>query len=224
MARKRTKFDDSRPTLHIEPKTEKQKEYLAALRSHSQVIVLGPAGTGKTYVAASFAASLYLSKHINRVILTRPNIAASKSLGFFPGTLHEKMSPWMIPVVDVLTKHLGSGVVDTAIKNGNIEYAPFETMRGRSFEDSFVILDEAQNTTPKEMMMFLTRVGENCRVVLNGDLMQRDVHDQSGLWTAINLSRKHSIPVPVIEFALDDIVRSDLCRMWVEAFIKEGIN
>lgn len=224
MARKRTKFDDNRPSLHIEPKTEKQREYLAALRSHSQVIVLGPAGTGKTYVASSFAASLYHSKHINRVILTRPNIAASKSLGFFPGTLIEKMTPWMMPIMDVMQKHLGAGVIDTAIKNGNIEFAPFETMRGRSFEDAFVILDEAQNTTPKEMMMFLTRVGENCKVVLNGDLMQRDVSTQSGLWTAINLSRKHSIPVPVIEFAMEDIVRSDLCRMWVEAFTNEGIH
>lgn len=203
------------------PQTEKQAEYIKAIQEHKQIIVLGPAGTGKTYIAATYAANLYLTKQIDKIIVTRPNVAAGKSIGYFPGTLEEKMMPWVMPVLEVLHWHLGKGAVDTGIKNGNIEIAPFETMRGRSFRDAFVILDEAQNVTPHEIKMFLTRVGENCKVILNGDVFQSDLQETSGLSKAIHMVKKYLLPVPVIEFGMQDIVRSDLCKQWIAAFMQE---
>lgn len=205
------------------PKTEKQKELIDAITQHDQVIVLGPAGTGKTYIPATYAANLYTTKDIDKIIITRPNVAAGKSIGYFPGTLEEKMMPWVMPVLEVLHWHLGKGAVETGIKNGNIEIAPFETMRGRSFQDAFVILDEAQNVTVHEIKMFLTRIGQNCKVILNGDIQQSDLSETSGLSKAIHLAKKHHIPVPVVEFDFDDIVRSDLCKQWIKAFTKENL-
>lgn len=223
MKRRTTKFDTRKPGIPLEAKTDKQQLLINSLRGSEQVIVLGPAGTGKTYVATTFAAQLYESKQINKIILTRPNVAAGRSIGFFPGTLEEKMAPWMAPVLDVLNKQLGKAVVETGMKNGNIEITPFETMRGRSFENAFVLLDEAQNTTVQEMQMFLTRVGEGSRVILNGDIMQSDLKETSGLKKVIHMAKRHNLPVPVVEFGVDDIVRSELCKLWIETFIKEGI-
>lgn len=203
------------------PKTENQAAYIKALQQDAQVIVLGPAGTGKTFIAATYAADLYDLGQIDQIILTRPNIAAGKSLGFFKGTLEEKMSPWLAPVVDVIEKRLGKGKYETGVKNGNIQVIPFETMRGRSFEDAFVILDEAQNTSPHEIKMFLTRVGENCHVVMNGDIQQSDLDRTSGLSKAIMMAKKYLLPVSIIEFGIEDIVRSELCKLWIKAWIKE---
>ncbi|MCW2335584.1 phosphate starvation-inducible PhoH-like protein, partial [Rhodoblastus acidophilus] len=205
----------------LRPLTYIQKEYISAIQSADQVIVLGPAGTGKTFIASTMAADMYDSGKINKIILTRPNVAAGKSIGFFPGDLNEKMAPWMAPVIDVLTKRLGPGVFDTAVRNGNIEVTPFETMRGRSFEDAFVLLDEAQNTSPTEMKMFLTRVGENCKVVINGDIQQSDLRETSGLAKAIHMVKRYMLPIPIVEFTVDDIVRSSLCKLWIEAWLKE---
>jgi phosphate starvation-inducible PhoH-like protein len=213
----------NKDTVELLPKSERQAEYIRAIDEASQVIVLGPAGTGKTYIAATYACNLYTLKDIDKIIITRPNVAAGKSIGYFPGTLEEKMMPWVMPVLEVLHWHLGKGVVETGIKNGNIEIAPFETMRGRSFQDAFVILDEAQNVTPHEMKMFLTRVGNNCKVILNGDIQQSDLGETSGLAKAIHIAKKHMIPVPIVEFTPDDIVRSDLCKKWIVAFMAEGL-
>ena len=222
--RKATKFDETREKIKLVPKTDKQSEYITALIRADQTVVLGPAGTGKTYVAATYAAQQFALKNIDKIILTRPNIAAGKSIGYFPGTLEDKMAPWMAPVVEVLGRHLGRAVFDIGVKNGNIEIAPFETMRGRSFEHAFVLLDEAQNTTLDELKMFLTRVGEGSKVVLNGDISQTDLKDTSGLKKIIHLVKKHMLPIPVVEFGVEDIVRSDLCKLWIETFINEGIN
>lgn len=212
---------DKKETADLLPQNDRQKEYIKAIETHSQIIVLGPAGTGKTYIAATYAANLYTTKQIDKIIITRPNVAAGKSIGYFPGTLEEKMMPWVMPVLEVLHWHLGKGAVETGIKNGNIEIAPFETMRGRSFTDAFVILDEAQNVTPHEIKMFLTRVGENCKVILNGDIFQSDLQETSGLSKAIHMVKKYMLPVPVVEFGMEDIVRSDLCKQWIAAFMKE---
>jgi len=211
----------NKPLAPLLPKNEKQKEYIDALKVSDQIVVLGPAGTGKTYIAATHASNLYSTKSVDKIIITRPNISSGKSLGYFPGTLEEKMWPWVMPVLEVLHQHLGKGVVETGIKNGNIEIAPFETMRGRSFDNAFVILDEAQNVTPHEIKMFLTRVGENCTVVLNGDIMQSDLPSQSGLLKAMSMITKYDIPVPMVEFTPDDIVRSDLCKRWILAWMEE---
>ena len=208
-------------TVSLVAYNDNQKLYIKSLDSHDQVIVCGFSGTGKTYIAATKAANMYAMKQIDKIIITRPNVSVGKDLGYFPGTLEEKFAPWAMPVLDVLMEQLGKGVVETAIKNGNIEMAPLSTMRGRSFHDAFIILDEAQNTTVPEIKMFLTRIGQNCKVVINGDIKQSDIHQQSGLSKVIHLAKTNNIPVPIIEFGVDDIVRSDMCKQWIIAFEAE---
>ena len=209
----------SRPQL--QPKTEMQKRYIEAITNFTQTISLGCAGTGKTYIASTMAAALYMQGKVNKIILTRPNVPSSRSLGSFPGTLEEKMAPWAAPVVEVLRNYMG-GAYENAVRNGAIIVAPFETMRGSSFKDAFVIMDEAQNTTPEEMKMFTTRIGENCHIVINGDIKQSDIRTASGLSTIIELAQRFNLPVPVIEFTINDVVRSPECKMWIEAFDKSG--
>lgn len=203
--------------------TDKQAEYIKALKTSPQVIVTGAAGTGKTFIAATKAAQLFDSGLIDKIILTRPNVPAGRSLGFFPGTMEEKIAPWIVPFVEVLEDSLGKDVVDIAMKNGNISVIPFEVMRGRTFKNAFVILDEAQNASPHELKMFLSRVGENAQVVINGDIMQSDLRMESGLSKLIEIIHSQKLDVPTIEFTMDDIVRSDICAMWIKAFHKAGI-
>ena len=207
----------------LKPLNDNQALYLKALNSSNQVIVCGYSGTGKTFIAATYAANMYADKQVGKIILTRPNVSVGKDLGYFPGTVEEKFAPWAAPVLDVLNEQLGKGVVETAIKNGNIEMAPLSTMRGRSFKNAFIILDEAQNTTVAEIKMFLTRIGKDCTVVINGDVKQSDINGQSGLSKIIHLAKKHHLPVPVIEFGVDDIVRSDICKAWIIAFEAEKL-
>jgi phosphate starvation-inducible protein PhoH and related proteins len=219
---KRMKFVAERAAPPIMPMNNRQAEYLACLRAHPQVFVLGPAGTGKTWIAASHAADLYRSGSIGKIILTRPNVPCGRSLGFFPGTLESKFAPWTVPVTDAIRDRLGKAVYDLAVKNGDIEVVPFEVMRGRSWRDAFILLDEAQNTSVTEIKMFLTRIGEGCTTVINGDIAQCDLPQGSGLHIAINLVRQRNLPVPVVEFTAEDIVRSGLCAMWVRAFDEMG--
>lgn len=212
------KFRPERTPPPIVAMNMRQAEYLAHLRSSPQVFVLGPAGTGKTWIAASHAADLYRAGAIAKIILTRPNVPCGRSLGFFPGTLESKFAPWAVPVTDVIRDRLGKGAYDVAVRNGDIEVVPFEVMRGRSWRNAFILLDEAQNTSATEIKMFLTRVGEGCTTVVNGDIGQCDLVQGSGLQVAIQLLRERNLPVPVVEFSIDDIVRSGLCAMWVRAF------
>lgn len=210
-------------SIPLLPKNDKQAAYMEALKSSPQVIVTGSAGTGKTYIAASWAARLFAAGKVERIILTRPNVPSGRSLGFFPGTMEEKMAPWVIPFTDVIEQHLGPGAFETSTKKRSIDIVPFEVMRGRTFHNAFVILDEAQNTTPSEMKMFLTRIGDESQVVINGDIKQSDLKADSGLLTVLKMIQKQALPVPHIEFTVDDIVRSDICAMWVKAFDKVGI-
>jgi phosphate starvation-inducible PhoH-like protein len=212
------KFEAERELSPIVALNPKQADYLDALKTSQQVVVLGPAGTGKTWIAATYAADLFRKRHIERIVLTRPNVPCGRSLGFFPGALEEKFAPWAAPVIDAIRERIGQGAYEIALKRGAIEMVPFEVMRGRSWKNAFVLLDEAQNTTPAEMKTFLTRVGEDCSVVINGDIAQSDLAEDSGLTTALNLIRKKALPVPVVEFGMDDIVRSGWCAMWVRAF------
>ena len=213
----------AKKTSGIVPRTKKQKEFIDALSSSTQVFVLGPAGTGKTYVTATVASDLYTTKQIDKIVITRPHVAVGKELGFLKGDLTEKTMPWALPVLDVLEKHLGKGTVETGIKNGNIEMAPLALMRGRSFDNSFIIVDEAQNITTHELKMLLTRVGEGSTIVLNGDVQQSDLKEADGLSKVIHLAKKHMLDVPVIEFGIEDIIRSDICAQWVKVFMKEKI-
>jgi phosphate starvation-inducible PhoH-like protein len=214
---------DKKPAVVLLPRTAKQKDFIDALNSSSQIFVLGPAGTGKTYITATYAAQMYSEKKIDKIVITRPHVAVGKELGFLKGDLAEKTMPWALPVLDVLEKHLGKGVVETAIKAGNIEMAPLALMRGRSFEDAFIIVDETQNITTHELKMLLTRVGEGTTIVLNGDVQQSDLKEADGLSKVIHLAKKHMLPVPIIEFGVDDIVRSDICAQWVKVFMKEKL-
>lgn len=213
----------AKPLSGIVPRTVNQKLLLDALKSSRQVFILGPAGTGKTYVTATYAADLYTMKDIDKIVITRPHVAVGKELGFLKGDLQEKTMPWALPVLDVLEKHLGKGAVETGIKAGNIEMAPLALMRGRSFENAFIIVDEVQNITTHELKMVLTRVGEGTTIVLNGDAQQSDLKEADGLSKVIHMAKKHMLPVPIVEFTVDDIVRSDITAMWVKAFMKEGI-
>ena len=224
-SRRKTNYKGAakKETSGLVPKTNIQGDLISALTSNNQVFILGPAGTGKTYVTATFAADLYITKEIDKIVITRPHVTVGKDMGYLPGTLEEKTYPWALPVLDVLIKHLGKGAVETGIKNGNIEMAPLALMRGRSFDNSFIIVDETQNITTHELKMLLTRVGEGSRIVLNGDVQQSDLPNGDGLSKVIHLSKKHMLPVPVVEFGVDDIIRSDICAQWVKVFLKEGI-
>jgi phosphate starvation-inducible PhoH-like protein len=205
----------AKPVSGIVPKTENQGRLITAIKESSQVLILGPAGTGKTYVTATCAADLYTLKEIDKIVITRPHVAVGKDIGFLPGTLEEKAQPWALPVLDVLVKHL--------LKNGNIEIAPLALMRGRSFDNAFIIADEAQNIEIPEIKMLLTRVGEGSTIVMNGDIQQSDLRGTSGLSKVIHLSKKHMLDVPVVEFGVDDIVRSGICAEWVKVFMKEKL-
>ena len=200
------------------PMNPAQKNYMDCIAQYPQTFVTGPAGTGKTYIAAAVAADMFHAHKINKIILTRPNIPAGKSLGFFAGTIEDKIAPWVIPLTEVLEARLGKGRFEVARKRGDIEIVPFEVMRGRSFNNAFVILDEAQNLTPHEMKMFLTRIGEDSKVIVNGDVTQHDLKGTSGLQVAIDLMHKHNIPAAHCNFTHDDVVRSGICAMWTRAF------
>jgi len=213
----------AKKTSGLLPKGKNQNLLIEALKSSKQIFILGPAGTGKTYVTATFAADLYTTKQIDKIVITRPHVAVGKDIGYLPGSLEEKTYPWALPVLDVLIKHLGKGTIETGVKNGNIEMAPLALMRGRSFDNSFIIVDESQNITTHELKMLLTRVGEGSTIVLNGDVQQSDLKEADGLSKVIHLAKKYMLPVPVIEFGVDDIVRSDICAQWVKVFMKESI-
>lgn len=218
---------EERQPKPIQAKNLKQAEYIKAIHRGELVIGIGPAGVGKSFIAASIAADYLRQGKVQKVILTRPNMALGKSIGFFPGDLNEKMSNWLLPLTSTMRSRMGrkenGAAFDIALKNGDIEFVPFETLRGRSFDNCFVILDEAQNTTVAEMKAFVTRLGEGSTTIIDGDLNQRDVPGESGLGNLISLIRKEGMDVPIVEFGLEDIVRSDLCAQFVRAYMKAGI-
>ena len=213
-----SKFEAERTLPPLLPLNAAQATYINALQTSPQVVVLGPAGTGKTWIAATHAADLFRNGMIDKIILTRPNVPCGRSLGYFPGTLEDKFAPWAAPVVEAIKERIGKAAYEIALKKGDIELVPFEVMRGRSWKNAFVLLDEAQNTTSAEIKTFLTRIGEDCTVVINGDVKQCDLEQGSGLRTIIHMIKSQMLPVPVVEFTRDDIVRSGICAMWVRAF------
>lgn len=207
----------------LQPLNDNQKLYIDAFDHYNQIIVLGPSGTGKTFIAATMAANMYATKQINKIIITRPAVSVGKSLGALPGDLQDKFGPWLSPVISVLEEQLGKGVVETGVKNGNIQMAPLEYMRGASYRDAFILADEGQNLDVAQFKMLVTRIGENCKLVLNGDIRQSDIKEQSGLSKAIHLAKKYNIEAAIIEFGLEDVVRSDICKQWLTAFYEEGL-
>lgn len=204
----------------IEPQTEKQKKYMAAIKSHVITFATGAAGTGKTYIAAALAAQSLENGKVERIIVTRPAVEAGESLGFLPGELDEKFDPYLQPFRMVLEERLGKSRVEYMLKAKIIEAIPLGYLRGRTFKNAFVILDEAQNTTPKQMKMFLTRIGLDTKVVVNGDTSQIDIHGPSGLMDAVK--RISYIPtVAHVNFTRDDVVRSGIVSEIIQAYDTE---
>src|SRR6516162_6482898 len=204
---------------NLTPKTLNQKLYLEAIEKNDMVFGIGPAGTGKTYLAVSMAVRALLEKRINRIVLTRPAVEAGERLGFLPGTLQEKIDPYLKPLYDALYDMLDVERVDRHIERGVIEIAPIAFMRGRTLNDSFVILDEAQNTTPEQMKMFLTRIGYNSKAVITGDVTQVDlpIGKMSGLIEARNVISGVE-GISFIHFNERDVVRHALVQRIVRAY------
>lgn len=177
----------------VKPKTLGQKKYVEAIRKNTIVLGAGPAGTGKTYLAVAMAVTAFRAKEVNRIILTRPAVEAGEKLGFLPGDLQQKVDPYLRPLYDALFDMLGAEAFARYQERGSIEVAPLAYMRGRTLDDSFIILDEAQNTTREQMKMFLTRLGFNSKMVVTGDVTQIDLPDgkRSGLTDAMRLSLIH---------------------------------
>lgn len=205
----------------IAPRSPRQAAYIEAMRSHELVFGLGPAGTGKTYLAVAVAVSMYLSGQVDRIILSRPAVEAGEHLGFLPGDIKEKVDPYLRPLYDALNDMMPTDAVLRRLESGEIEIAPLAFMRGRTLSNAIVILDEAQNTTPVQMKMFLTRLGEYSRMVVTGDLSQVDlpIAARSGLAEAVDVLEGMK-GAAFIRFSSDDVVRNPLVTRIVRAYEK----
>lgn len=193
-----------------------QQQYLDLIGTKQIVFGIGSAGTGKTFVAASYAAQQLFYRRINKIILTRPSVETGRGMGFLPGELDEKYAPYLQPFESVFNHCLGSGFYSYALKSRTIEPKPIGFMRGSNFEDSIVLVDEAQNLTKTELKMLLTRIGKNCTIVLSGDPKQVDIPN-SGLLDAVN-RLQHLTGVGVVQFSDQEIVRSPMCKQVILAY------
>ncbi len=205
----------------IKPKTLGQKHYIEAIKNNTIVFGIGPAGTGKTYLAVAMAVKAFRNHDINKIILTRPAVEAGEKLGFLPGDLQNKVDPYLRPLYDALFDMLGAENFTRYMERGNIEVAPLAYMRGRTLDDSFIILDEAQNTTPEQMKMFLTRLGNNSKAVITGDITQIDIPDpqRSGIIEALKVLKRVD-DIEMVYFNEKDVVRHRLVQMIIKAYEK----
>ena len=203
----------------VKPKTIGQQNYVQAIRDNTIVLAVGPAGTGKTYLAVAQAVQAFRAKDVNRIILTRPAVEAGEKLGFLPGDLQQKVDPYLRPLYDALFDMLGAENFTKYQERGNIEVAPLAYMRGRTLDDSFIILDEAQNTTPEQMKMFLTRLGFNSKAVVTGDITQIDLADgkKSGLTEAVTVL-KNVDDIGIVTLNEKDVVRHKLVQSIIKAY------
>ncbi|ROS00970.1 phosphate starvation-inducible PhoH-like protein [Sinobacterium caligoides] len=213
-----TAYSPQRSDSPLTPRTLAQQQYIKAIHRNTLTFGTGPAGTGKSYCAGALAAQALDTGQVERIIITRPAIEAGEQLGFLPGTADDKFSVYIDAFRDILNERLGAGTVDYCLRHGRIVAAPLAYMRGKTFdENSFVILDEAQNTTPAQMKMFLSRIGEGCKVVVNGDIAQSDIRGLSGLADAVR--RLNGVAnVATHQFSRDDIVRSGLVRDIIDSY------
>jgi len=203
----------------VVPRTAHQRQYLELARRHDLVFAIGPAGTGKTYLAVALAAEALAEERVRRIVLCRPAVEAGERLGFLPGDLAQKINPYLRPLYDALYDILGPEKVGRMIEQGIVEIAPLAFMRGRTLNESFIILDEAQNTTPEQMKMFLTRLGEGSKAIVTGDVTQIDL--PPGRQSGVIHARRIIAGVPgiaVIEFDKHDVVRHELVQRIVRAY------
>ena len=213
-----------KPQIDFSPKTQQQSELFHQLKNNNLLVALGPAGTGKTFTACTQAAIWLVGGHIDRVVLARANVPTGKSLGAIPGTLEEKLEPWVMPMTDVLRSHMGRAYYEHAVSKGKIETVALETIRGRSFDNAMILIDEAQQLTMEEIKAITTRIGEGSVLVLMGDPKQTDIVNKTGLVKFVDLLDKYDTEgTSVVEFDLDDIVRSNTCANMVRMFYKEGL-
>ena len=205
----------------VKAKTVGQQKYVDAVQSNIMTVGVGPAGTGKTYLAVAMAVSAFRAKQVNRIILTRPAVEAGEKLGFLPGDLQQKVDPYLRPLYDALFDMLGAESFQKYQERGNIEVAPLAYMRGRTLDDSFIILDEAQNTTPEQMKMFLTRLGFGSKIVVTGDITQIDLPDgkKSGLVEVVKIL-KNVEDIQTCKFSEKDVVRHKLVQDIIKAYDK----
>ena len=213
------------PKKSVIPRSEKQKKYVRALKESEIIISAGPAGTGKTFLAVAVALTMLLEKKIERIILSRPAVEAGERLGFLPGDMREKVDPYLRPLYDSLYDLLDYEKIQKKIEIGDIEIAPLAFMRGRTLKNSFAILDEAQNATDTQIKMFLTRIGENSKIVINGDPSQVDLPNKS--LSGLNKSKKllgHLKEISVVDFDHKDVVRHPLVSKIVKAYSDKKLN
>lgn len=204
------------------PRSQNQAEMCQALLDSAQIFAVGPAGTGKTYIASRHALRQVLSGTKERVVICRATVAKSKHrLGFRPGNQDEKIADWLVPIMDGFKAEASVSTIEKLRRDGKIEFLAFETMRGRSLGDSVVLLDEAQNCDLGDLRMFLTRIGEGSQVIVSGDLDQIDIPD-SGLAHVLDMIETFDLGADIIEFGADDVVRSVVAREWVKAFAEES--
>ena len=219
----RTTFEPARTRSfgkkQVTPKNASQRRYMEEIEKHDMMFGIGPGGTGKTYIAVAMAVSALLTKQVNRIILARPAVEAGERLGFLPGTLQQKIDPYMRPLYDALYDMLDADKLERFLEKGTIEVAPLAFMRGRTLNDSFVILDEAQNTTSEQMKMFLTRLGFNSKAVITGDITQIDLPmgKKSGLIEALEVCAKID-GIGTIHFGEKDVVRHNLVQQIIRAY------
>ena len=213
------------PRSSVIARSKKQSDYIKALKENDIVISLGPAGTGKSFLAVSVAVSLLMEKKVERVILSRPAVEAGEKLGFLPGDMKEKVDPYLRPLYDALYELFGSDKIDKKIATGEIEIAPLAFMRGRTLKNCFAILDEAQNATETQIKMFLTRIGENSKLVVNGDPSQIDLinKSQSGLIKSKNILKGLN-EIKIIEFDHTDVVRHPLVSKIIRAYQRKSTD
>lgn len=205
------------------PLNDKQRTYIHLINEFDLVLATGWAGTSKTYIPTVMACDAYLRGDIDKIVFTRPNISNSKSLGMFKGSVVEKMEMWLMPVMNILRDRLGVGGLETAIKNGNIQFVPMEVIKGFSAENCYFIVDEGEDLNREEAKKIVTRQGRNCKMIISGDVSQSELKEASGLKMLFDMIERHpTIHAGTVDFNnINDIVRSEQCKQWVIAFNKD---
>jgi phosphate starvation-inducible PhoH-like protein len=204
------------------PKNESQQAYINKINNHTLTFCVGPAGTGKTFCAAIAAAQAFKNREIEKIIISRPIVEAGEKIGFLPGDMNEKVQPYVAPFVEALARVMGTGTVEALIQHKKIEFLPLAFMRGHSWDNTFVVLDEAQNVTTSQMKLFLTRIGRGTKVIVDGDISQKDI-EANGLEDALErLARVRGVAVH--EFSAADIVRSGIVKDIIKAYSNQYLD